>query len=1528
MAMQKDEQTFKEMWKEARIKFEELTDKSLVQSKNRSLDDVLRELNKRFNPPINDENRKQQRVKELASNVLKFIQLLGGIAAQGASAVFGPANMCFNAMHFLIDIPVRVSKFYDDLALLFEEISTFMQQFKIYQRIEQFATVDIELKRSTHKLMIMFVDVCAISIDVLSGSKLKTWKKLTKLALFDNDSGIAAKLDEFRRLIDHQSQISDAVTLEHVLKSEAELSSSMRNVVDILNKAAEDSRQLLEAKSQEIQDELKDTHDDVRTVKAGTEVLVNDVVDRSSMKKNQDYYDLICKKFPDAHEKFQTLEKDFDQIRNNSLQNTGSWLEGNDVYKQWADFESEDSLLLLGGKSGCGKSHLAIAILDSLKKRHNVANDDSMRVSLASYRFQKPEKPSRDDAIKDALKCIAVQIAKQNLVYRKNLSSYLESKDLSFLRDLSVQDFFKDLIPPPNMKDTQGTAYVLLFDGLDQLSADVANQLLAAIFALESAKTRSMVIGTDEFFQSCLKSQGRSLDVIPNIRIVDHNVADVKSFIDSELQACQVLQGDAREIIAIKNTVREKLPDIVEGNFNEAKQIIERVSEGVESEKSVEDIKKLVSEETLMNKDAATERLVKDLNESLNAQEIEQLNELLIWTIYAYKYLSVDEMRAALYLRTKRTPLQSLEDKVARKYSKLLQIDTDNNNTFWMKNDYLEDFFVKSKRQKQEIDTNEVNDPRISMTITIDHVKLSKIQRFFWDLSEKIVLDKFAFTSSLTGPNDTVKIGANKTESHLLLVRRCFDLLLGEPVEETKILCEYALINLLTHLHFLLEEVASGLLESIERVNIVDELVILLQSPDCIERHLTERYFWQRCWLDPEWELQTIQLWLCDSEAMSRLNRKGLSWLKKVQSAGRLSALKDIAAMIARHWLCFRTWPAELPFQWIDTFLGQSVQDEAQPRDLGRPLDSGDEGNSRQEDENKHPGEAPTSETTTFGARVLRAAEWAESEVKIAKDSLWYERLGNTLLHYEEFDRAKEAYSRAKELPDCFWMVSKKLAKTYAMSNQKGLAVQEMDVAIAHFREKVMADDEKAELIKCLLKSANWQVELQSFADATQRLREAIQIDEHHHRSHYELLKVFVATEQKIEALKILSDMAARTVEGDSLTQLASMFLEFPTWDYPAEYFETVFGVAKDDDMFQVVLGSLHSALTFAQESGESSRVVDLLLWQGVALAWCETEENHRSALVRWRECCKLGIRLQDWSPWDSAFAAARHLFSSLYVEAQSVQSTTSDLRPQERELNKLLENTNDAYAAQRLRLSLASLYRLQGKQGAAQKLLLNDMKSGIDLLSDDDPENDVFGYSAMANILMHTGDDLNALSAWSLFGPNARYTKIDTERTETDENNNARSEASAPIEELPSEGEQAEYLGYSCDGRCNKSLTYADNVWFCKVCDDIQFHDECLDKLRKGTLTRFVCNKDHEWLRVPSWIDEYRATGKNRVRVGGELQDGKRIGGQIVAVDEFVDMIREKWGIEKPPKEPSTGDQDEGNATETENSGDPHNAS
>ena len=752
IAKTEDEESFKRMWMDAQIRFEEKTGQGLLRSKNQSLDQVLIELDKHFNAHDSDNGSKNQRIKELGSNVLKFIELLCGVVAQGASAVFGPATLCFNAMQALISIPAKISKFHDDLALLFAEIFAFMQQFKIYRRIEQFAEVDVELKQCTHKVMIVFVDICAISIDIISGSKWKRIKAIGKIALFDNDSGVQDKLEELKRLVVNQGQISDAITLEHVLRSEQELTSSIKMVLETLKQASEASGRLLEAKSQEILDEIAEARLTLRNVDARTEALQKDANDRKGERKQQELFNQVCKKLSIDRENLRMLEKDLDQMRGDCLQGTGDWLRDIDVYKSWSDLDSEvDAPLLLSGSNGSGKSHIAVAALDDLERRYSVPGGSALRVSVAYYQFTSDKNLSHNGAVKEALKTMAAQIAEKNLVFLKNLSSRLESKDPSFIKNTDIEHLSAELIAPTSMKDTSDMIYVLFFDGLDQISSDeAANQLYRAIVAMKSSKIRIMLTGAEEDSPLYLEPSKGGLDLHANIRVENHNEADIQHFIDSELEGCEVLKGNAPGITRIVNSIQGELPEIVNGNFNNVRQMLDIVEEAVKSALPEEDIMELISVDTLKDKHSATERLVKKLQESLNVQEIEELNEILIWTIYAYEYIPVDTMRAALFLRTKRTPLQSLEDKVAQKYSRLLYINPDNDNVFVLRNSYLEEYFAISRRQEHIVDAEGNRDPKISMTIRIDGVKLSKVQRFLWDLSEKVVLDKFTFTNSLT----------------------------------------------------------------------------------------------------------------------------------------------------------------------------------------------------------------------------------------------------------------------------------------------------------------------------------------------------------------------------------------------------------------------------------------------------------------------------------------------------------------------------------------------------------------------------------------------------------------------------------------------------------------------------------------------------------------------------------------------------------------------------------------------------------
>jgi hypothetical protein len=73
-----------------------------------------------------------------------------------------------------------------------------------------------------------------------------------------------------------------------------------------------------------------------------------------------------------------------------------------------------------------------------------------------------------------------------------------------------------------------------------------------------------------------------------------------------------------------------------------------------------------------------------------------------------------------------------------------------------------------------------------------------------------------------------------------------------------------------------------------------------------------------------------------------------------------------------------------------------------------------------------------------------------------------------------------------------------------------------------------------------------------------------------------------------------------------------------------------------------------------------------------------------------------------------------------------------------------------------------------------------------------------------------------------------------------------------------------------------------------------------CLSKLQNGNLQRYICHEKHEWLHVPKWDDEeMRETRGGKVKFGGDLVNGKGVGYQVVSVQEWLELLREDWGLE-----------------------------
>jgi hypothetical protein len=89
-----------------------------------------------------------------------------------------------------LDIPSKIHEFHEAVDSLLDEVSVILSQFRIYQRIEQFSSIDPELLMTIQNLMISFVGICALSINLRNSGRWKRFKSSTKKALFDDDSGV------------------------------------------------------------------------------------------------------------------------------------------------------------------------------------------------------------------------------------------------------------------------------------------------------------------------------------------------------------------------------------------------------------------------------------------------------------------------------------------------------------------------------------------------------------------------------------------------------------------------------------------------------------------------------------------------------------------------------------------------------------------------------------------------------------------------------------------------------------------------------------------------------------------------------------------------------------------------------------------------------------------------------------------------------------------------------------------------------------------------------------------------------------------------------------------------------------------------------------------------------------------------------------------------------------------------------------------------------------------------------------------
>ncbi|KAL2785547.1 hypothetical protein BJX66DRAFT_57918 [Aspergillus keveii] len=1464
-----------EIWEKTIVRFQQRTGQRL-DGLSRSPDDLRRALDAHYAAQADDPD--MSKAKAIGFRMIHCIQLLGGIAAQGASMVFGPAGLCFNALSFLLDIPKKVSEFHGEINAIFAEVGPALAQFRIYQRMEENTHVDDALRSSIDQVMTSFVDICANCINIHREGRWKSFKRNAKRVLLDEGS-VRGELDNFKKLTQDQMNVQATLTLEVALETNVGVA-------------------FIKASVSEIDSATKVIKTDVTgLVEAEHKRGLND-----ARKKN---LDLIREKLGQKEEDVANVVDARDNMWKTSVKGSGKWLNDLDEYTQWLDRSSSaDPLLILTGEPGTGKSFLVSAIAQDVKARNSATKAE--RGLLGYYSFSIATKTDSDrNRPETAIKSICMQMADQDAVYAKHVAGVCgeSGKDKNYFKDASCQVLWSTLgIGAP----AKNAMHYILLDSVGLLSAEELERLLEAIQQRPDASdeeksnpVRVLISGEPTNFEEWLSSvSAKSID------IAQHNAEDISAFVVEELKKADLFQGTDQDSQRRRKTVKERLIKRSNNCYATVQQDLGKIKAIVASSGTEDELNRVLQESSTDPK-ALVRSELETLEAVLNPRELDEVHELLLWTVAGFGRFNLDELAAALYLRFKSVSLQPLAQKITGKYSKIFTLTY--GGKFIALRDHVDECVVAERvRPRQSAD-----DPKITATISITNGDIKSVQRFFWDLTHHS-----SFTNGFQFQPDSDlsqaasrKIQIYRVDAHFEIVQKAFDYFLmpdSDDKQKGELSGKYLMVCLPDHLKVLYEAEGLDELSLADKQYIGSHVYDMFNEEDVIENN------WESCawaiWYKSEDEMGIFWNWLDDPVAIARLGARDKRWLadiKKGKSRNR-SLLTPIMTMVARKWLQEDEWEVSRPSDWITGLLHLGAPQAKEKADGDEEAEPETDAQPAQEPEDD--GEIYITEDNSVVEKVAKAEKWAKQALGVFDvDCTWCVRLGQTYGGLGESEAAVEQYKKAAAILQAQDPIDKdRLAGVF---HALGDLQDEPKDALPYYKQAYEQNDSNVDIL-------------------------------------YALATLSASKGVTEEAASIVQNAATKTVEGSDSSLLLSMLRKSVhrqgmAWDEMLAIFRVVLSLMESSpEIWPALHTELEKAIDKARTDNELTELAAYHLLSGAALYNLrqESPEDLEKAATHWRAGLATVREEVGFEEDDQLVYIEQHCLSSLgrLCVEKTLQERNPDPQSSFQELQQAQESDRASRAVTAL---LASMYTLTGQREKARDVLRVDMVTAFNILVDDEDGNDWEGFASIRHQLVHTGDFENARRTNMLFPgqwfnvdifkallegeescletASGQLVEFFEKECQSDESNQDRfNKVSTEVERLlaaaePDSSEATAWTriskilsGYNhfhdnsifCNW-CKETWNFEKGFNACKYCYDMDLCDKCLGDLRAGTPgAPYICSKLHDWIHLEPWNTQSYARAWKRV-VPVAAEDGSE---RLVPVAKWLGDLCDEWGLAK----------------------------
>ena len=1453
-------------------------------------EDVIAQLKSKRDKDDAD-SAKYKVVKDVLGKTLACIQTLGGIAASGASMVFGPANLAYSGLSYLITAGQNYSNIFSSLEVLLKQVSDVMERMVVYLKMKE---VDKPLRKIVHELLQNIISVCALSIKVLHGNKIL---KFLKVFAFSEDDGVKGALDELKTIVDRESQMKTTLTYAIVKEGLADANEAVTGVRGVVDKLADESkRRELESADRKQLEKIRATLGVQKEVEAQVQL--------------------------------------HSRLWSETVHETGQWLQEEESYQQWADRNTNfNKVVFLSADEGFGKTFLTTSAIHSLHKRYGRQTDDAARTMVAYYHLLPKDSKSTHGteeevfSVDRVMKTIALQFA-QDPVYRKELMVQCEK----WIEPETTEELVMRLLDPCYRSQE---VFYMVIDGLppDEKQLSGLSHLLKGVSTRFTPEQQSHVRLLFSGRVSLTDSLASELEY-PNfvIDVASSNRPDIEKFTRDRLSTLKLLQGESEQIKTLRQEVFDVLTTEAKGDFVNIDLLLKEIS----TKQWPAEIRAVLEKAKAgSNRSETIAREIERCNDTLSAQEIQDLNTMLTWVLAAKSPLRVGQLSAILFLKNGESSLRPLHERIREKYSSFFHLDevygieAEAGYLVSLVSDSIRDYF---KAQDSEVQSGDDNTKILESEVKI-------VRRFLTSVCDQELYNKFGFdsffASKLSNANALIDVDLERASSTLLL--GCLQGLISAAPELSQ-LWFYGIDYFPAHL----ADVDLAMTDPAIKMVIGKILISLFTEEDIIARWWTAQSIPIRTWwMLHDKNVETVLSWFKDSAVIKGFSDSKRAWVNSLTSNSSPNA--DLLEHIIKH-LCKQVFLANrfMPIK------------EAYSAIAGyrRKL-------KRRTDDSIVRLELDLEDDDVSSDDVLEDSKWAADllGVEYDKDYQWNRCTARLLRLYAEVDEAITYYKKAITLADDAWYAELGLANAYG---NKGQAQDAIDIAegLKDRLKEGVPQVEEPELAMVELRNslAGWYRDVKRYDEALSIFDEGLAENGDNYWLYNEKLLVFHAMGSYQQIFDMLEELAAHRDVSVGISRRSRLW---HCMAFKDEFYDKIKEAAKKTDQTALLLSIMHQAVEDAVNPlylplAEVIKALwrEVITYYADQIRWeiAKTEEE-RNAVVESME-----KNIHDCA--DSNVVVLRDLIAKrlAQVYVDRLRALTDDSPEIQTTLKKLSDLTFDETAERddsvNTNLLMARYESVRGDQESAMKLTRGIVKIGLDLLSDEDPDNDWQGYQRLATVLTYYGDDDNALAAWSLLGPieeeeddaadeqtepkedglpiiNGETANVTVELTTKGETaavhiepitngeaakaNDAETteDKTTTTEEQEDSNEPTGPLCYSCDGGCEPTTiwTYASNMYACKDCLDVMFDENCLNLLREGKLPINVCNPNHEFLHVPKWDPkEAEKRGKDHVRLRGEA----------VPVADWLNQLRKTWGFDQPtPPETAEVKEDEDSPVE-----------